>query len=174
MKKNQGFTLIELVVVIVILGILAATAAPKFIDLTSDATVAKLQGMLGAIRSGTNMVHAKAIVQNKTSDDDSITIGDVTIDIRSGYPTGQWSNSLKYVVNLDNLAFTSDADEICEDEWCARGNQQSIPSGITTSGRGTIAKIYSNGYSFNDLCGVYFVNYADGREPVIGLESADC
>ena len=49
MKNNQGFTLIELVVVIVILGILAATAAPKFIDLTGDATEATLKGVKGAL-----------------------------------------------------------------------------------------------------------------------------
>jgi hypothetical protein len=103
-----------------------------------------------------------------------MALGDVTIDVHSGYPTAQWSASLKYVVNLDNVDFTSVPDEICEDEWCARGNQQSIPSGITTSGTGGIAKIYSNGYSFNDQCSVYYVNHQDGREPEIGLETADC
>jgi hypothetical protein len=34
--------------------------------------------------------------------------------------------------------------------------------------------VYSNGYSFNDQCGVYYVNHQDGREPEIGLESVDC
>jgi prepilin-type N-terminal cleavage/methylation domain-containing protein len=174
MKKNQGFTLIELVVVIVILGILAATAAPKFIDLTSDATVAKLQGMLGAIRSGTNMVHAKAIVENKTSGSDSVTVGDISISIHSGYPTGYWGASLSHVVNLNDVGFTADLDTVCDVDWCGRGFEQSIPSGVSTSGTGRIAKVYSNGYSFNDQCGVYYVNHQDGREPEIGLESVDC
>ncbi|MEZ8309455.1 MSHA biogenesis protein MshA [Vibrio splendidus] len=63
MKKQGGFTLIELVVVIVILGILAVTAAPRFLNLQGDARASSLQGLKGAMSGAAGIVYGKAAIE---------------------------------------------------------------------------------------------------------------
>ncbi|AOW77494.1 hypothetical protein A3Q34_11880 [Colwellia sp. PAMC 20917] len=87
LQKQAGFTLIELVIVIVILGILAATAAPKFIDLTGDAKKSVIQGTQGNINSAMNLAHAKAIVLSQTGSTGEIVINGEYYALIYGYPT---------------------------------------------------------------------------------------
>jgi MSHA pilin protein MshA len=88
MKKQGGFTLIELVVVIVILGILAITAAPRFLNLQDDARASALQGMKGAMLSAGSMVYGKAAIEGVEREDyntDTAELADGT-ELQFGYP----------------------------------------------------------------------------------------
>ena len=85
---QKGFTLIELVVVIVILGILAVTAAPKFIDLTGDARGSVIEAVRGSLNSAADMAHAKALVDSNLDETGAdMSIAGETISFRYGWPT---------------------------------------------------------------------------------------
>jgi MSHA pilin protein MshA len=83
--------MIELVVVIVILGILAAFALPKFMGLEDQARIAALNGMTGSIRSAANMAHGVWLADGNTG---TITVDGVRITMVNGYPNAAGIQSL--------------------------------------------------------------------------------
>ncbi|ELI6447895.1 type II secretion system protein [Photobacterium damselae] len=110
MKRQGGFTLIELVVVIVILGILAVTAAPKFMNLQNDARNASLQGLKGAIEGAAGIVYGKAAIQGIESTTGNVSSANGTISTAYGYPTADADGIQKAVNGLSS----TDGDWTCQ------------------------------------------------------------
>ncbi|QUM78272.1 type II secretion system protein [Moritella sp. 24] len=90
MKKQNGFTLIELVIVIIVLGILAATAVPKFINLQDDAKISAMNGVEAAVHSAANIVYSKSAIDGSEKVDETSVIKKPVVDdikITYGFPT---------------------------------------------------------------------------------------
>jgi MSHA pilin protein MshA len=84
-SEQRGFTLIELVVVIVILGILAAFALPKFMGLEAQARTSTVSSMAGSIRSAAAMAYGVWLAQGQGGN--SVTINGTAVALAFGYPT---------------------------------------------------------------------------------------
>ena len=157
-RTQQGFTMIELIMVIVILGILAAVALPRFYNLQGDAREAKADAILGTLRSASAIAHSAALVNNATGGTGSVTMEGTAVNLVNGYPdvhdtAGSVSSS--GIIVAANLDATNDGLTIAQVDGTSLT--------ITIDGAATAAN-----------CRITYTEAASGAQPTIALVKTGC
>jgi prepilin-type N-terminal cleavage/methylation domain-containing protein len=164
---QKGFTLIELIIVIVILGILAVTAVPKFIEISSDAKAAVVKQMASVLQANMDLVFAKALVQGKVVGNQTIDTGLGNANVVNGYPEEHIA-SIGFFLEDSVVDVGSTRPLTCEHEFCIVSNVSNSPvdDGIYAP-RAMI--IWPRNYQYLQKCKIVFSN-----GPTIVVATSEC
>ncbi|APD92720.1 MSHA biogenesis protein MshA [Alteromonas mediterranea] len=163
-STQKGFTLIELIIVIVLLGILAVTAAPKFLNLQDDARDSVLEGIAGSLESASSVVYGKALINDvaaSSDGSDSVNIGNATtVSVVYGYPDAATAANFTNILDADINNTNGEYATVAVDE-------------------DTILIYYTGAYdgapdpaAANSACSVAYTNStAEGERPTITVNT---
>nr|WP_283108280.1 prepilin-type N-terminal cleavage/methylation domain-containing protein [Shewanella electrodiphila] len=162
-NNSKGFTLIELVVVIIILAIIAVVAAPKFLNIKTDAVIANLAGIEGSLKSANTLVYSKSAIQGQEGlNSGLVDLDGQTVTTSFGYITPSKDNIEKIVEGAFDTITIADLNTPVTEDW-----------GIFDL-FGIVSIIVPRGYAFSDTCFIFYLVLPNATEPTYTTNTSGC
>nr|WP_283102791.1 type II secretion system protein [Shewanella abyssi] len=159
-QQQKGFSLIELVIVIVILGLLAATAIPRFLNVTEEAEDASVDGVSGGLATAVSFVRSQWEVDGRNVDNVVLDGARIQLDDRFGYPTGTAGNNNAANMNVARCSevfnnVLQNAPRNVQLNQDARGMRYTVS--VEDGEGGTVIDLDGNDVAGVDLCVYHLV-----------------